>query len=122
MLEGSHAIICYDEQQSLLENYTCSDNNTYVYWVDWVDWVPKKSDNTALETDGQKSLSTKPRLLSRGKCVASSQSEIHPQQLIWKPRYLNNMWSTPKGVFNLSNQLSNFSKNWQMQRDRAEFC
>ena len=26
-----------------------------------------------------------------------------------------------KGVFNLSNQLSNFSKNWGMQRDKAEF-
>ena len=26
-----------------------------------------------------------------------------------------------KGVFNLSNQLSNFSKNWKMQRDKTEF-
>ena len=27
----------------------------------------------------------------------------------------------PKGVFNLSNQLSNFSKNWEMQHDKTEF-
>ena len=30
--------------------------------------------------------------------------------------------SNSKGVFNLSNQLSNFSKNWGMKDDKTAFC
>ena len=32
-----------------------------------------------------------------------------------------NTYNSIKGVFNLSDQLSNFSKNWGMQRDKTEF-